>query len=279
MQRRHFFAAAAAAIAGVPVGAAFAQKRSTQKLGNIGVQLYTVRHMMEKDVGRTLEAVAAAGYKEVEFAGYFNTNPPVMKKLLDANGLSAPSSHIGMGDLGPRLNLTIEDANALGLKYLTVAWIDAPDRTPERYKRIAERLNAAGMQSLVDGVQLAYHNHSFDFTTVQGRLLYDVMIEETDPRYVAMQADVFWMKHGGHDPASWIRRYPGRFHMMHVKDIGPAPENEMRDVGKGTIDWAALISQASRAGVKHWFVEHDEPENPVASIQASYRYLRALRFS
>ena len=279
MKRRHFFTAAAAAFAGIPVGAAFAQQRGKRALGNIGVQLYTMRQMMEKDVGRTLETVAKAGYKEVEFAGYFNVNPPVMKKLLDANGLTAPSSHIGLGDLGLKWDLMIEDATILGLKYLTVAWIDAPDRTPEGYKRIAERFNNAGLRSLGEGVHLAYHNYSFDFTTVKGRLLYDVMMKETDPRYVAMQADVFWMKQGGQDPASWLARYPGRFHMMHLKDIGPAPEKEMRDVGKGTIDWPALVSQATKAGVKHWFVEHDETKKPVASIQSSYRYLRALRFS
>jgi sugar phosphate isomerase/epimerase len=278
MKRRNFVAAAAA-LAGIPVGAAFAQKRGTRQLGNIGVQLYTLRQMMEKDVGRTLEAVAKAGYKEVEFAGYFNVNPPVMKKLLDANGLTAPSAHIGMGDLGLKWDLMIDDANTLGLKYLTVAWIDAPDRTPEGYKRIADRFNRAGLRSLGDGVQLAYHNYSFDFTTVKGQLLYDVMMKETDPRYVAMQADVFWMKQGGQDPASWLSKYPGRFQMMHLKDIGPTPKKEMRDVGKGTIDWPALVSQATRAGVKHWFVEHDETKNPVASIQSSYRYLRALRFS
>jgi sugar phosphate isomerase/epimerase len=279
MKRRHFLAAAAGAIAGIPVGAAYAQQRGTRKLGNIGLQLYTLRQMMEKNVGRTLEAVARAGYKEVEFAGYFNVNPPVMKKLLDANGLIAPSSHIQMGDLGMKWELMVEDANTLGSKYLTVAWIDAPDRTPEGYKRIAERFNRAGLQSLSDGVQLAYHNYSFDFTTVKGQLLYDVMMKETDPRYVAMQADVFWMKKGGQDPVSWLTRYPGRFHMMHLKDMGPPPKNDMRDVGKGTIDWQTLNSRGTRAGVKHWFVEHDETKNPVASIQTSYKYLRALRFS
>ena len=279
MRRRHFLAAAAGAVAGIPLGAAYAQQRGTKKLGNLGVQLYTLRHMMEKNVGRTLEAVAKAGYKEVEFAGYFNVNPPVMKKLLDANGLTAPSSHIGMSDLGMKWELTIEGANVLGLEYLTVAWIDAPERSPDGYRRIADRFNAAGRQSLSDGVKLAYHNYSFDFTTVQGRLLYDVMLKETDPRYVAMEADVFWMKQGGQDPLAWIAKYPDRFQMLHLKDIGSPPKKEMLDVGKGTIDWSALISRASKAGVKHWFVEHDEPKNPLASIQSSYRYLRALRFS
>ena len=126
MKRRHFVAAAAA-LAGIPVGAALAQKRGSRKLGNIGVQLYTLRQMMEKDVARTLDTVAKAGYKEVEFAGYFNVNPPVMKKLLAANGLVAPSAHIGMGDLGLKWDMMIDDANTLGLKYLTVAWIDAPE--------------------------------------------------------------------------------------------------------------------------------------------------------
>ncbi|HEX6574983.1 MAG TPA: hypothetical protein VF042_08415, partial [Gemmatimonadaceae bacterium] len=157
MKRRDFLAAAAAAVAGIPAGVAYAQRGGLKKLGEIGLQLYTLRGMMQKSVPRTLAAVAKAGYKQVEFAGYFNVNPPVMKKILDDNGLTAKSAHIAMADLGMRWEIMIEDANTLGMKYLTVAWINAPERTVEGYKRIADRFNAAGRYASGDGVQLAYH--------------------------------------------------------------------------------------------------------------------------
>ncbi|HEX6575949.1 MAG TPA: sugar phosphate isomerase/epimerase, partial [Gemmatimonadaceae bacterium] len=120
---------------------------------------------------------------------------------------------------------------------------------------------------------------SFDFDRIKGETLYDILLRETDPRYVAMEADVFWMKSAGQDPNAWFAKYPGRFHMLHLKDMGPPPKNQMRDVGKGVINWPSLVSNASKAGVKYWFVEHDEPRDPIASITSSYRYLRSLRFA
>jgi sugar phosphate isomerase/epimerase len=278
MRRRDFFAAVTGVFAGLSAGVAWAQRATTEKLGAIGLQLYTLRHMMKESVPGTLEAVAKAGYREVEFAGYFNRTSSQIRQLLDANGLTSPSAHIQMSDLGATFATMLEDANIIGQKYLTVAWIDASERTPDGYKRIADRFNEAGIKAAGEGVQLAYHNHAYGFEKIGGVIPYDLLLRQTDPRYVVMEADVFWMRQAMQDPLEWFARYPGRFHMLHLKDMGPPPKNQMLDVGKGVIDWRVLLSRSKAAGVRHYFVEHDEPRNPVASIRSSYRYLRALNF-
>jgi sugar phosphate isomerase/epimerase len=278
VKRRDFFAAAAGVIAGMTAGAAYAQRGATQKLGKIGLQLYTLRDMMKRSVPRTLEAVAKAGYKEVEFAGYFNVTSRQIRQLLDANGLTSPSAHVQMTDLGPSWEVMLEDANIVGQKYLTVAWIDASDRTLDGYKRIADRLNEAGIKAIGEGVQLAFHNHAYGFDPIAGQIPYEILLRQTDPRYLVMEADVFWMRQAKQDPLSWFARYPGRFHMLHLKDMGPPPKNRMLDVGKGVIDWRTLLSRSKAAGVRHYFVEHDEPSDPIASIRSSYRYLRTVTF-
>ena len=277
MKRRNFLAALGGAFAGMTAGVAYAQ-RASAKLGNIGLQLYTLRDMMKKSVPRTLAAVAKAGYREVELAGSFNVTAHEMKRLLDANGLTCPSAHIPMSDLGMIWPSVLEDANIIGQKYLTVSWIDAPERTLDGYKRVADRFNAAGRKARDEGVQLAFHNHAYGFEPIGGRIPYDILLRETDPRYLAMEADVFWMRQAGQDPLKWFARFPGRFHMLHLKDMGPPPKNRMLDVGKGVMDWRAMLRQSKAAGVRHYFVEHDEPRDPIASIRSSYQYLRALRY-
>lgn len=278
MKRRDFLAAAAGAVAGFKAGSAFAQSANAGKLGPIGLQLYTLRDMMKKSVPRTLAAVAKAGYKEVEFAGYFNTPVPQMRKLLDDNGLTSPSAHITMSEIGMLWEVFLEQANELGQKYLTVAWIDAHERTLDGYKRVADRFNAAGARARGEGVQLAFHNHAYGFEPIGGRIPFELLLEETDPQNLAFEADVFWMREAKQNPLDWFAKYPGRFHMLHVKDMGPPPGNQMLDVGKGVIDWKAIMSRSSRAGVRHVFVEHDDPEAPLTSIRNSLQFLKALRF-
>ena len=278
MKRRDFLAAAAGAVAGFRAGAAFAQRSPSGKLGPIGLQLYTVRDMMKKSVARTLAAVAKAGYKEVEFAGYFNTPVVEVKKMLDDLGLVSPSAHVQMADIGQMWEIFLEDANTLGQKYLTVAWIDAPERTLDGYRRIADRFNAAGVKARGEGIQLAYHNYSYEWTPVGGRIPYEILLREVDPANLTMEVDVYWMRQAGQDPIAWFAKYPGRFSMLHAKDMGPPPKRKMLDVGKGVVDWKSIFAHASQAGLKHVFVENDEAKEPLESIRRSYSYLRALRF-
>lgn len=233
---------------------------------------------MKKDVARTLAAVAKAGYQEVEFAGYFGHSAKDLRHMLDDNGLVSPSAHIQLADLGPSWDAALDAATTIGHKYLVCGWIDEPDRTVTGYEKIASRFNAAAEKSATRGIKVGYHNYSYDFTRIDGVIPYDILLRECDPDKVVMEMDVFWIRAGGGDPIVYLDQNPGRFRMLHAKDMGPAPKNEMEDVGKGIIDWRAILRHGEKAGVKYVFVEHDDPKDPWGSIRASYSYLQTLDF-
>lgn len=250
---------------------------AASRLGAIGIQLYTVRNVMEKDVEGTLAALAEIGYREVEFAGLYGTSAKAMRAILDRHHLVSPSTHIALERIRTEWPSVLEEANTLGQRYVICPWLDADQRrTLDDYRRIAQALNAAGEMARAVGITLGYHNHNFEFTPIDGTIPYDVMLAECDPALVAMELDLYWIVNGGQNPLAYIRKYPGRFPLVHVKDM--AKDGSMVDVGKGTIDFAAIFAQTARAGIRHTFVEHDMPASPLATARASYEYLRALRF-
>jgi sugar phosphate isomerase/epimerase len=250
----------------------------SHKLDRIGLQLYTVRDRMAKDVDGTLAEVAAAGYREVEFAGYFGKSPQEIRAMLDRHGLAAPSGHISLTP-AEQWRGALDGAHVVGHRYLVVAYIPAEARkTLDDWKRTAESFNRAGAEAKAAGVQFAYHNHDFEFASVQGRLGYDVLLAETDPKLVQLEMDLYWITKGGQDPLAYFARYPGRFPMVHVKDSMGPPENKMADVGAGTIDFKKIFAQRDQAGIRHFFVEHDQPADALASIRASCEYLKRLDF-
>ncbi len=248
-----------------------------RKLDRIGLQLYTVRHQMEKDVEGTIARVAATGYREVEFAGYFGKSPRDVRALLDHHGLSSPSSHVSLAP--DQWRAALDAAPVVGHRYLVIAWIPAEERhTLDDYKRWAERLNRAATEAKAAGLQFAYHNHDFEFVPLDGKLPYDVLLTETDPKLVQLEMDLYWMVKGGQDPLAYFARWPGRFPMVHVKDSAGPPDHKMAAVGAGKIDFRKIFAQSDQAGIRHYFVEHDNPDDPFASIRASYDYLQRLEF-
>ena len=271
--RREFVTAAGAGLASVAIG----QPGSDADLiERIGLQLYKVRDAMKSDLEGTL---AAIGYREVEFAGYFGRTAARIGEVLRTNGLDAPSAHVGIEMLGEKWGAMLDDAHAAGHRYLVIPWIDEADRMDlDGYRRIAERLNRAGDLAAQSGIRLAYHNHDFEFPSIAGRIPYDVLLEATEPKLVSFEMDLYWITKGGQNPLDYFARWPGRFPMVHVKDSAGPPKHRMVAVGAGTIDWRALFAERKQAGIEHFFVEHDEPADPFASIMASYRYLRDLRF-
>lgn len=249
------------------------------KLDKIGLQLYTVRNLMKESVERTLAAVASVGYREVEFAGYFNRPPRSIRSLVKRNGLSAPAAHVGIDAVRGAWNRTLDDASEAGHKWVLVAWLaDADRNSKDAIKRTADLFNRAGEDARRNGLRFAYHNHDFEFNDVEGRRMYDQLLEHTDPKLVEMELDLYWTVKGGADPLAYFAQWPGRFPLLHVKDAGPAPERTMTDVGLGTIDFGKVFAAGKLAGIKHLFVEHDNPGNAIGSITASYKYLRSLRF-
>lgn len=249
-------------------------------IDRIGLQLYTVRRELQKDFEGSLQHVAALGYKEVEFAGYYDRTPQQVKAILDKNGLTAPSAHTQLQGMRQNLDQLLEAAHVIGHRYLVLAYLTAEERkTLDDYKRVIESLNKAGETCQKAGVQLAYHNHDFEFPPLDGVVPYDLMLKETSPKLVKMELDLYWITKAGQSAEKYFAANPGRFALAHVKDMDNTPKKFFTEVGRGVIDFKQLLPQAKKAGVKHFFVEQDEtPGSPFDSIKISYDYLHALRF-
>jgi sugar phosphate isomerase/epimerase len=268
-------------MAGVGVGVACSGARRTAhgaRLDKIGIQLYTVRDQMKADFEGTLARVAEIGYKEVEFAGYFNHAPAEVRAILDRHGLSAPSTHVG--DISTDAwKASLDAAHAIGHEYIVVPWIPQERRgTLDAWKQVAADFNRAAAAAHDAGIQFAYHNHDFEFPKVEGQVPYDVLLQTTDPTLVQLEIDLYWITKAGQDPLDYFARWPGRVPLVHVKDSAGAPEHKMTDVGQGKIDWKRIFARRDQAGIKHFFVEHDQPPQPFQDIAASYNYLKGLEF-
>ena len=296
MNRRTFVQTSIAAgiIASLPTRG-FAAMHEIKK---VGVQLYTVRDDMKKDFAGTVAKVAGVGYKEVEFAGYFDHKPAEIRSMLDKDGLTAPSCHVSYDVVENHWPETLEAAHTIGHSFIVCPWVEEKLRkAPDGWKQVADAFNKAGEASKKAGVQFGYHNHTFEFvpdSNLGGKLPYDFLLANTEPQLVKMEMDLCWISVTGQDPVAYFGKYPGRFPLVHVKDVKEIPKvapdkaNEflnssfeksvMTAAGSGVIDWKRIFSHADEAGIQHFFVEHDAPNDPFASITDSYKYLAALRF-
>jgi sugar phosphate isomerase/epimerase len=290
MTRRGFLgsvAAGAAAMRGSFSELLAAQ--GTRQLRALGLQLYTVRNEMTKDVERTLAEVAAAGYKEVEFAGYFDKSPNEIKAILSRTGLTAPSTHIPYATITSGWQKALDDSATIGHRWIVIPWLDdATRQQPDVWKKVADNLNLAGAATKKAGLELAYHNHNFEFVPANGKMPFDYLLEQCQKDLVKIEMDLCWTVAAGQDPIAYFKKHPGRITMVHVKDLKKIPASadvgtgpvipDITDVGAGLIDWKKILGAAYDAKVEHYFVEHDAPADPFASIRASSKYLAALRF-
>ena len=253
----------------------------------VGLQLYTVRQQLQADFAGTLHKVASIGYKEMEFAGFDKETVPQVKKLLQADGLTAPSAHFGYQQLESNLPALLEDAHALGLRYIVLASLpDSLRHSVDTYKRAAGFLNKTGEQCKKSGIHFAYHNHNRDFEKFNDVIAFDLLLQNTDPAFVNFEMDCFWVMRAGYDPVAYMDKYPGRFPLLHIKDerrhypptaTGPTPSTLFAPVGRGIIDWKRIFKAAPKGGLKHYFVEQDQCElPPFQAIQISYNYLHHL---
>lgn len=267
------FAQSSLAAAGSPLAGDGASSSAAMK--RCGVQLYTIRGEMEKNVEAALAKVASIGYKEVEFAGYFGRTPKQIADALKANGLSAPSVHIPVGMILKDPTAALDAMETIGHKYAIMPYLDAAERkTLDQYKKVADQLNEAGALTKKRGIQMAYHNHDFEFETVGGEIPYDLLLARCDTHLVQFEMDLFWTNKAKRDPLAYFSKHPGRFPCVHVKDM--KADGTMTEVGSGTIPFAQYIAKAGQAGIKHYFVEHDNPKDAYASITASFKALSAL---
>jgi len=270
-------AQSASAGSGTAAGSTAARAAGAFTLAQVGLQLYTVRDAMAKDVDGTLAQIASAGYRLVETAGLYDRTAADLRAMFDKHGIRTVSGHYPLADLEKAPDTMFATAKTLGQEYVTVPWLDPSLRTAETFGSLPSRLNKLGEQARAAGLKIAYHNHDFEFenygasTTVMERLL-----ANTDPALVTFELDGYWAFKVGREPAEIVARYPGRFTMVHLKDSTAAPAKEFADVGKGVIDFKRFIAAAQRNGLRYAFVERDVSPDPLASIRASHDYLATV---
>lgn len=305
MRRREFIKTTAAAVLSSGTLFNVARSAGNRKLDKVGLQLYSVRNQMQEDFTGTMKKVAEAGYDQVEFAGYYDHSPADIKKLLDDLGMTAPACHSGYDLLkDDQIGKTIEAAKIIGHKYLIMPVPpvqgtprpqsqddssnaqsgqarrrrrEPPTYSMDQVNTMADIFNHIGESCKKAGLGFAYHNHFMEFQKINdGELMYDLLLQKTDPNLVDFEMDLGWTIVGGGDPVAYFNKYPGRFKFFHVKDMNE--DNQSVVVGQGKIDFAAIFDQSKKAGVKYYIVEYEGREDPVASVAASVAYLKKMTF-
>ena len=282
--RRTFIKQAGIAAAGVLVMPSFACSAPAK---TIGLQLYSLREQLPKDVHGTIVKIAQAGYKEVETYGYsvkdkfWGLEPKAFKSLLTENGLTAPSGHYGMDKFildgnADELKTYIEAANAIDSKYIVVPYLgDSLRKTADDWKKVGARLNEAAALCKKSGLKLGYHNHNFEFDKVGNTTGYEILLKETDPKLVQFEMDIYWVVRSGNDPVKLFTDHPGRFPMWHVKDMDKTDNTINTEVGSGTINFKNLYASAKLAGLQHLIVEQENFSlDPFVSIRQSADYIK-----
>jgi len=279
--------------AGMTASAALVPVTQPRRRYKLGLQLFTMRAPMAQDVDGTLKRIAAMGYEEVETygfdpqaLGYYGMPARAFAERLRALNLTTPSGHYDLNrfvntsvdDLKRYVDRCIEGAHAVGHTYITWPFLDPDSRTIEKFKVVAERLNVIGAQIRKGGLQLAYHNHDFEFVEQNGQIGYDIILTNTDPALVKLQIDLYWIAHGSTlTPHQWFQKQPGRFVMWHVKDMHKV-SRDYTEVGNGTIDFTAIWPDTTLAGMTHFFVEQggNFTHDPFQSVADSAEYVKRV---
>lgn len=259
---------------------------SSQSLKEFGLQLYTLRDVLPKDPVGVLKQVSKMGYKQIEsYEGkegmFWGMTNKEFKKLMDDIGMNIISSHTNIRQDFER---KAAEASEIGMKYLIDPW-EGPQKSIDDFKRIADTFNEKGEICKKNGIRFGYHNHAYSFKEVDGKLPQDVMMENTDPGLVDFEMDIYWVVTAGEDPLKWLKKYPGRWRLCHIKDrTKGVPLSEEKNVscvlGTGEIDWKKILKAAKDEGVKYYIVEQ-EAYDDMSSLEASRldaEYLKKLKF-
>ncbi|NLA57767.1 MAG: sugar phosphate isomerase/epimerase [Firmicutes bacterium] len=244
----------------------------------IGLQLYSLREAAAQDFIGVLKVVADMGYEGVEFAGYGGLKASQLRTILDDLGLKAVGSHVGFQQLDQELNQVIDFNLELGNHYIICP---APPReliadgTADDWRALAEKLTEIGMKVKDQGLQLGYHNHSWEFKTFDGEYALDILFANVKPEFVVAEIDLGWTFHAGVDPVSYMQKHKGRCPLVHVKDF--KKDGPQTEVGTGDVDLAGIVAKAPEVGVQ-WFVIETEEYNmdPKDSVRVGLENLRAV---
>ena len=254
------------------------------KLNNkqyIGIQLYTIRKKLKEDFLGAMSKISEIGFNSIETAGYSNGTfygykPKDFKSYTSSLGLKAISSHtnVQLSDLDQIIDDTLE----AGMEYLVKPSISSAVRkTTDDYKRLAEEFNRIGEKCNKAGLRFSYHNHAFEFEQIDNQLPYDILLNNTEKKLVAMQLDTYWMVYGGYSPIEYINKYPGRFELFHIKDMANTKKRETTEIGNGRIDFRKIFNASQTSGMKYFFLEQEGFKmNEFESLEISMSYIKSI---
>jgi len=289
------------------------------KLSDIGIQLFSLPKLLEVDMVSSIKMLQNMGYTQLELygpytfsepaawerwqavtpslgfrgSGYFGKDIREFKSILDDHGMTAPSAHTDLGTLRNGMDQLAEAAHVLGHEYVTLPAIPAENRTSlEDFHRMAEIFNEIGQEAKKEGIRFAYHNHGYGIKPAEnGVIPLEIIINNTDPTLVFLEMDIFWTTAGGADPISYLRKYPSRYRMLHLKDMKPKVKftgdggdpsqwielfPNMTNVGDGELDVAKIVEVGLENGVEYFFVEQDMVANPELALKKSIDFLKAV---
>jgi len=282
--RRTFLTQAGLAAAGVMLAPQLASAKSKN---GVGLQLYSLRDQLPKDVKGVIANIAKAGYSEVETFGYskqggfWGLSAKEFSSLLKANNLKTPSGHYGLDEFFgtgkmDQFDSYIEAALATGQTYIIIPGLNHNFiKTAADFKNIAEKMNKAAEVCKKHGLKLGYHNHNFEWEKVEGTTFYDTILNDTDPKLVNMEMDLYWVVRAGHNPIEIFKKHPGRFTFVHVKDMDKTNHELNTEIGSGTVDFKTILAQAKLAGIQHYIVEQENfSMDPFKSLAQSSAYLK-----
>ncbi|PZU79269.1 MAG: sugar phosphate isomerase/epimerase [Chryseobacterium sp.] len=255
----------------------------------LAIQLYTIRDAVAENLEKSLERLAQLGFKQLEIYGYdgkfFGKTRNEFQTILRNVGLEVISSHhttgIAHSSKGTLLNdweKSVEDLHFIGSKYMVCSYLFEEERTLEHYKKLPELLNQSGEITKKAGIDFAYHNHDFEFEKLEGKIIYDFILDKTDSDLVKMELDLYWISKAGFNPLDYFERYPKRFPLWHVKDM-KAGTKDFAEIGNGIIDFKTIFEAKEKAGIKYWFLEQDSSDKDIfESIKISKDYIEKNSF-
>ena len=252
----------------------------------LGIEAYTFRRSFPADAAKTLDTIKMMGFTELE-GGSGNISPLEFKKLCAERGINIPSTGASYEELVQHPDSVVYHAKILGARYVMCAWIPHDDGVLsfEDAKKASEDFNKAGKFLNGHGLVFCYHAHGYEFQPFKNGTLLDYIFENTDPRYVSFEMDVFWIQFGGGNPVELLKKYGDRWKLMHLKDMRTGTKKDLTGltstendvpIGTGEIDIPAILKEAKKAGIKHYFIE-DESNNPTSHVPQSIAYLKSLK--
>lgn len=265
-------------------GSSLISCKPTGQIKELGLILGVLKNEINIDYKATFEKIAEIGYKYLELGSYLGPSQDHFMTFLKEINLVPIAGGTSMSVLldEEKLKTLVEDALGMGKKYMICywPWLDAgPGKSIDDFLKAAERINKVGQQCASMGIKFAFHNHNQEFIPVEGyKWGYEAILENTDPSWVDMELDLYWIIKGGGDPLYLFNKYPGRFKIFHVKDMDNTPEQVYTCPGYGVIDFVEIFSKSKKAGVEYYIVEIDKHPEPIQCIQDSYDYLMNLRF-